>query len=117
MLQMIDILTIMFNLGFFNELKSFKEMFENMIKILEKTDEIVMEVNEIGKNVEKTDIDYASLEVPTNILNIKKKICHLLKTLLEIQNDFKLSAIIEQYKNIVAEDQKKVEKNSAKAKN
>lgn len=94
MLQILKLCFRMFKLGFFNKKTEFKTLLDSFVRILRRTDEIIEGLGDF----ENKKIDYSKIEVPVIFIEIKKKICEMIKMMLKIQNDFKLTIILQKYK-------------------
>ena len=98
MLQAIELCTKMFDLGFFNNFKQFENLQKSLENILQATDKIILPVQFSDREVDYAKLDFNKIEIPPNLLEIKKKICLLMKKMIVVQNDFKLNLILKQYK-------------------
>lgn len=108
MLQIIKLSFRMFKLGFYNERHQFKKLYESFERILKKTDEIALEESDFFEE----KVDLSKIDVPVIIINIKKKICEMMKMMLTVQNDFRLTVILERYKSKYEETKHKQLENS-----
>jgi hypothetical protein len=102
LVQIIVLTTKMLNLGFFYDFKQYVRLFESLKNILTKTDQIVLNVSEGNLNyehVKTSKLQFKDIEIPASILDIKKRICQILKIMIMVQNDFKINDIIKTFKD------------------
>jgi hypothetical protein len=87
LVQIILLTTKMLNLGFFYEYDQFVKLFESLKNILTKTDQIALNFGEdnidYGK-VKTSKRDFRHIELAPSILDIKKRICKILKIMIMV---------------------------------
>lgn len=99
LIQLINVVIVMLNIGFLTDKQKFKDLFEHLYSLLQKTDDLFLGENGLKKDeLQDGKINFVKLEVSALMISVKKQIFALLKTLIAIEQDFKLQSLIIEFK-------------------